>query len=450
MKASFSSSPGTLLRSLARSAPSAHVWETILHTLLPSAVRMVGAGFQFLSTVIVARTLGDGPSANFFFWSSVLMTSGPIATFGLEQIALRNVPRLQRDHPEKVGRFVAHLRAISVLLSFLIGLGWAVYAVISQAPPGGVRLWHFLPPLLLGAIAVALINGEAFKGLSRPVMGSVYGHLLPVTLFFILVVLFAKHLGSPGILTLYTGSYLIGALAARHASGGEFRKCFLAWPDRATLRSLLAEGLPICLVSFFGALGFIIPLAFFELTRPAAEVSHLTAAFRISILFAVLSSAIHSVFAPALSRSAELPDPLRPLFRVYGKAILIALVALALPLGLGIAFPERVMSIFGEEFLDGVAPLRLLLLLQLVSLILGPVPHLLLMTGHTVFLARTGIVKFLATVILSFFFIPRYGGSGMVYAMGLAFVGEDIAGLLHAFRKLRTAKIKPKRDASGS
>lgn len=406
---------------------------------------MVGAGFQFLSTVIVARTLGDGPSANFFFWSSVLMTSAPIATFGLEQIALRNVPRLHRDNPENVGRFVAHLRAISVLLSFLIGLGWVAYAVMSPPAPGEVRLWHFLPPVLLGAIAVALINGEAFKGLSRPVMGSIYGHLLPVSLFFLSVSLFAKYLGSPGILTLYTGSYLIGALAARHTGGGDFRKCFLIWPDRTTLRALLGEGFPICLVSVFGALGFIVPLAFFELTRPAAEVSHLTAAFRISILFAVLSAAIHSVFAPALSRSAELPDPLRPVFLVYGKAILIALAALALPLGFGIAFPDRVMSIFGAEFHEGAAPLRLLLLLQLISLVLGPVPHLLLMTGHTVFLARIGVVKFISVVLLSLYFIPRHGGSGMVYAMGLSFVGEEIAGLIHAFRKLRT---EPNREAA--
>jgi O-antigen/teichoic acid export membrane protein len=398
---------------------------------------MIGAGFQFLSTVIVARTLGDGPGASFFFWSSVLMTSGPIATFGLEQIALRNVPRLQRDKPEAVGHFVANLRSISVLLSFLIGLVWVTYAVLSQPAPGGVHLWHFLPPVLLGSIAVALINGEALKGLSRPVMGAVYGHLLPVSLFFILVALFAKHLQSPGILTLYTGSYLIGALAARYASGAEFTKRFWAWPDRATFRSLIREGFPVCVVNLFGALGFIIPLAFFELTRPAPEVSHLTAAFRISILFIVLSAAIHSVFAPALSRSAELPNPLRPVFTVYGKAIVIALAMLGLPLGFGIAFPELVMSVFGDEFHGGGAPLRLLLLIQLASLIFGPVPHLLLMTGHTVFLARIGIVKFIAVVLLSILFIPKYGGSGMVYAMGISFIAEEIVGLAYAYFKLR-------------
>lgn len=398
---------------------------------------MMGAGIQFLSTVIVARALGDGPGAVFFFWSSILMTASPIATYGLEQIALRNVPRLQRDGHEAVGIFVAGLRSLSLLLSFLIGLGLVVYAIATEPDPGGFRLWHLLTPLALGSIAITLINGEALKGLSRPVAGTVYGHLLPVTLFCVLVSLFAKQLGSPGLLTLYTGSYLAGALAARFAPGGDFKHRYFAWPARKKLRALLREGFAICCVSVFGSLGFIVPLAMVELMRPAAEVSYLTTAFRIAILFIVLASAIHGVYAPALSRSAELEKPFAPVFRVYGKAIGIALVALCLPLGFGIAFPEVVMSVFGESFRAGAEALRLLLLIQLISLVLGPVSHLLLMTGHTAFLARLGIAKFVAAVLLSFLFIPRFGGIGMVAAMGIAFITEEIIGLGYAVIKLR-------------
>ncbi|MBP9225529.1 MAG: hypothetical protein KBF76_16780 [Verrucomicrobiales bacterium] len=424
-------------RAAASFLPTTFNWTHLVEALLPSAVRMIGAGFQFLSTVIVARTLGDGPSANFFFWSSVLMTSGPIATYGLEQIALRNVPRIERDDHEGVGLFVAHLRALSMVISLVLGLAWVVYAVTTQPASEGFQLWHLLPPFALGAIALALINGEALKGLARPVLGNVYGHLLPVGLFFLLVLLFAKDLGSPGILTLYTGSYVVGALAARFAPGGEFRSRYFAWPGRMKRKLLLAEGLPVCCVSLFGALGFIVPLSFFEMTRPAPEVSHLTAAFRISILFIVLSAAIHSVFAPALSKSAELPNPLRPVLHVYGKAILIALLALIVPLGVGIVFPELVMSIFGTDFVEGADALRMLLLIQLISLIFGPVPHLLLMTGHTVFLARIGVVKFLSVALLSFLWIPKFGGMGMVFAMGISFIAEEIAGLTFAFYKLK-------------
>jgi len=412
-------------------------------TLLPSAVRMVGAGFQFLSTVMVARSLGDGPSAPFFFWSSVLMTSGPIASYGLEQIALRSVPRLEREGEGAVASFLARLRALSLAVSVLLGTGWTLYAVATEPAPGGFRAWHLLPLFAQGGIALTLINGEALKGLSRPVLGSVFGHVLPVGLFFLLVAAFARRSDSTAILAFYAGSFIAGAALARFAPGGSFRDRFLLWPDRRTLANLLREGFPVCCVSLFGALAFIVPLAICEVLRPASEVSHLTAAFRVSILFVVLSGAIHGVFAPALSRSAEEPSPLRPVLRVYVRSIVIALLVLGAPLAIGVAFPGAAMSIFGDEFRNGAASLRWLLVIQFLSLLMGPVSHLLLMTGHTVFLARIGIVKFALVTLLSTLLVPRWGGLGMVAAMGVAFLGEGLAGVAYAVLKMRRHSATP-------
>jgi O-antigen/teichoic acid export membrane protein len=417
-------------------------------TLAPSVVRLGGAGLQFLSTVLVARALGDGPGALFFFWAAVLTTGAPIATFGLEQIALRQVPRTHRDAPESVARLVGVLRAISLVVSALLGGALVVYAAWPDAARSGIQLWHFLPPFALAGIALSLINGESLKGLSRPVLGTVYGHFLPVALFCVLVALFARRLEAPGILALYTGSYVVAALAARFAPDPVFRGRLVHRPSRVELNGLLREGGLVCCASLFGALGFILPLAILERSQPAAEVSHVTTAFRIAILFLVLASAVHGVFAPALSRAAEAARPLGPVFRTYGKAIMIATATLALPLGFGILFPELVMSVFGEGFRDGADVLRLLLIVQLASLLLGPVPHLVLMTGHTSFLARISAVKFVLAVALALLLVPRYGGIGMVAAMGIAFVGEEILGLAYVVAKLKARDRHPESAAS--
>lgn len=426
--------------------------EKVLHTLMPSVVRMGGAGFQFLSTVMVARSLGDGPSALFFFWTSVLMTSGPIASYGLEQIALRNVPRLEGTGPGAVAAFVANLRALSLAVSFLLGIGWMIFAVVTDKTGAGFQLWHLLPLFAQGAIALALINGEALKGLSHPVLGSIFGHVLPAGLFCIAVALtliVPVAFDATEILALYTGSFVLGAVLARFAPGGAFRDRFVLWPEKSRFQTLLREGFPICCVSLFGALGFIIPLSICDVMLPAAEVSHLTAAFRVSILFVVLSGAIHSVFAPALSRTAELKRPLVPVMKVYGKSIAIALLVLGLPIGVGMIFPGTVMSVFGEEFLDGAGALRLLLLVQLISLMMGPVPYLLLMTGHTTFLARLGVLKLVLVVGLSFILIPKMGGVGMVVAMGIAFLGEGILGVAYAVAKMKEQERRAVESAEG-
>lgn len=451
MVASETTAEAEMDRSATGPTPLRLLLAKIVHTLMPSAVRMIGAGFQFLSTVMVARTLGDGPSALFFFWSSVLMTSGPIASYGLEQIALRNVPRLEPEGHGAVAAFVANLRALSLAVSVLIGLGWLIFAVVTDRNSDGFQLWHLLPLFAQGAIALTLINGEALKGLSHPVLGSLFGHVLPAGLFCLLVALATFATGafdSTEILALYTGSFVLGAVFARFAPGGAFRDRFILWPEKSQFRTLLREGFPVCCVSLFGALGFIVPLSICEVTRPAAEVSHLTAAFRVSILFVVLSGAIHSVFAPALSRTAEMRNPLRPVMKVYGKSIAIALLTLGIPIAIGMIFPETVMTVFGEEFRDGAGALRLLLLVQLLSLMMGPVPYLLLMTGHTAFLARLGILKLVIVVGLSFLLIPRFGGTGMVVAMGIAFLGEGLIGVAYAVAKMKGQEQREKEAAA--
>lgn len=406
-------------------------------TLSPSMVRMIGAGFQFISTVIVARTLGDGPSAPFFFWTSVLMTSGPIATFGFEQLALKQVPRLEREGLLAVSRFVGNLRAVALVVSSILGVIWIVYAVFASKDSSGLQAWQFLPWLAQAAIALTLINGEALKGHSRPVLGNIFGHVLPVGLFSVALLVFASSLDANGILAVYAASFAAGALLAWFAPGKIFRTSFFRWPDPATLRSLLRDGFPVCCVSLFGALGFIVPLAICEVVLPAAEVSHLTAAFRIAILFIVLSGTIHGVFAPALSRNAELEQPLRPVMRVYGKAIAIALISLGPPLLLGVVFPVQIMTVFGHEFIDGADALRMLLIIQLMSLMMGPVAHLLLMTGHTSFLARLGSLKLFVVVGLSALLVPRWGGVGMVIAMGIGFLCEGVIGVAYGVWKMR-------------
>src|SRR6056297_3009041 len=82
----------------------------LVRTFSPSVVRLIGAAIQFLNTIIIARILGDAGAAPFFFWSAILMSWAPIATYGLEQLALRKTPRIESEGPEAVAAFLAPLR----------------------------------------------------------------------------------------------------------------------------------------------------------------------------------------------------------------------------------------------------------------------------------------------------------------------------------------------------
>lgn len=167
-----------------------------------------------------------------------------------------------------------------------------------------------------------------------------------------------------------------------------------------------------------------------------AEVAHATTAFRVSILFIVLAWAVHSVFAPQISRAAG-SNRIGDMFRAYGKAIVLTLMALAVPLLIGILFPGSVMSVFGESFRAGASTLRLFLIVNLISLSLGPVLQLLVMTDNSHILPRTGIFKILLTTGLSLVLIPGMGAVGLVIAMGVAALLEELVGLVYIIVKCR-------------
>ncbi len=410
--------------------------------MAPSAIRLSGAGIQFLSTVIIARQLGDEKSAGFFFWAAMLTSLAGVATYGLEHLILRNVPRLHNPESQsKLEHFISSIRAIVLFLSAIIGVGLLVFAAMrNQTSVTGFPSWQLFLPLGLSAIAITLINGETLKGLSRPIAGVFLCHFIPVSLFCVIVVLNRDNLSSPFLIVIYALAYTISIIVIRFGPSKACRSKMFSLPRVEETKATLKEGFPVFCTNTFGALCYIVPLMLLDFLRPAVEVAYVTTSFRISILFLVLAAAMHSVFSPQLSRAASISGNSREIFKVYGKATGITLLALVVPLSIGIAFPEWVMSLFGEQFRAGADNLRILLISGLLSLCLGPTLQLLLMTGNTRIMAKLGLIKLLLASGLSILLIPRFGGMGMVIAMSVAFFLEEVVGIVYVAIRLNRQK----------
>ena len=263
-----------------------------------------------------------------------------------------------------------------------------------------------------------------------------------MTLFCGLIVLNIDRLSSPFLIVIYSAAYVSALLIIRFGPSKVMRSKHFSIPDRRQLKTTFAEGFSVFAANMLGALCYIIPLTFLDFSREASEVAYVTTSFRISILFAILATAIHGVYAPSLSRAAAKRGNCREIWKVYRKATLITLLTLIVPFGVGIAFPDLVMSVFGEAFRSGSDTLRLLLISGMISLCLGPTLQLLLMTGNTRLLARLGVVKLILVSGLSFVLIPRFGGIGMVSSMAVVMTLESIIGLVIVARQLALEKSK--------
>lgn len=213
-------------------------------TFLPSGIRLGSAGVQFLSTIFIARQLDADGSALFFFWSALLVTAAPMASYGLEQLVLRDMPRLDGAGPNQMDHYLRGVRGISLAFSVLIGISMVLYGVLSD----GWSTWLLVLPVGICALSTTLINGEILKGLSRPVSGVLCGHFIPVTLFFLIlagVFYLGGDLNSEAILVIWIACFVTATFLVKFSGRSELSGSHLRKPEPGTFGRLFRDASPI-------------------------------------------------------------------------------------------------------------------------------------------------------------------------------------------------------------
>lgn len=419
-------------------------WLRLIEIYLPSALRLGGAGIQFLNTILITRLLGGADeSSPYLFWSLLIMNCSFMATYGMEQLVLRDIPRLQdrklKSKSSLLNQYFRAIRLISVIGSFVVGLGIFTYALISQ----GWQPWSLLIPFAVIAITTVFLNGEILKAFEKPVQGVLMGHFIPAVLFLIAILIFTEKVGAVGLVVVWFVCFFIAAFVVKFSNEAEMRKSHLfKRPHRDQLKPLLREGFPVFISNCCGTMTLIIPLAMLQNYHPGQEVSFVNTAIRISILFAVLSNAVYTVYSPKLSRAAENVGNRREMYAVYRKAIIAALGVMLIPLSVCLLAPSTIMSIFGEGFTQAGGILQGFLIFNLATMIIGPAIQLTVMTGNSKVLTYTGVGKLTLALILSILLVPRFAGLGLVAAASTACFLEEIVLLVCIWRGRRNGAEK--------
>ncbi len=382
----------------------------------PPALRLAGALLQFFATVLIARVLGDDRSGEFFFWSAVLMSFGGVATLGMDKLSLQQVPRLDADR-DALASFLATVRGIAVLLSLAIGSALALYALATGPAAGRQAAWYLLLPAGVAGVALCRINGEAMKGMGRPMLAVLYRHLAGTGIYVLLLLVIGAGLSPELALMGFAGGFCLAGLAAPSGPGFAGVGPLLRLPGWRDLKSKFWLGLPICASALLTAFNYIVPLGILERWHESAEVAYLTTSYRFFMLFEVLALAVYAISMPGLSRASQASD-WHGVGEVYRASVRQGLLVLGAPVLFALVAAEPLMSLFGESFVQAAPVLRILLVVRLVTLCLGPAEDLVLMTGHTGKLAAFAGAKLAVTVAVSPFVIPAYGAAGMAVVIG--------------------------------
>lgn len=383
-----------------------------VQALVAVGLKAGAAAAALLLQWLIARIYGPEGTGLFALMATTVTFIGVVAVAGQDYISLRNVAG---DLAEaKPGEARAHARA-SVRIAM-------VSTVLGTLAVGGVALAYgfglqpaMMPILLLAAPVVAGLSlGRVFSFVARA-GGRIISSQLPdgpitsaVSVSLLLIAFLAW--GTPPSWTL-GAVYGIAYIAALGFAFGLYRRVTAPWPSDGTakpLRPILVAGLPMVLASaspYFSDWAVIF-------TATAAFGPEVAGQVRIVMLFLsvmyLISIAIEGVIAPTIANAIRRNDR-RKVAKVYKGAVIAALVLNAPLVASGLAIPAVYLNLFGQEFATVESLLRSAVLIQVITISLGPAGMVLVMSHREQSVLIVNAVGLFVATMGCLFFIPRFG-----------------------------------------
>ncbi len=394
-------------------------------------------GFGFLALVYLARILGVESFGDLSFVLAIYSYLAILANQGFEIVGAKEIARTKEPHSLIVGQILP-IRAAFAIIALLCSLVLSLTAII----PESVRFILFLQSLNLLILPFSLYF--VFQGLQEMrVIGAARTIQAVVYLVLILLAVHSPEDVSrvPLLLLASTAvSFMIPlGLYVKRSGVVSFRLRTEDWGQ--LLKVSVSLGITSIMIQVYSNLD-VVMLGFLR----EAEVGYYSAAYKIVLAIGSIVNPYMAAIFPTLARLYEVDRNSlgQFLFRVSRIVLLIAVPTVGL---MGLYSMELMILLFGHEYSQGVLPLQILLITQIVIWIASPfaVPLVACNLANRFLLATT--VGAGMNFMLNIFLIPRYSMTGAALATLLA---EIVVGLIqyNYFTKL-VLKISISKIATG-
>jgi O-antigen/teichoic acid export membrane protein len=388
-----------------------------------SLLRIVGVGCSFVVTLIIARTLGAAESGVYFLTITIITIVASVIRLGLEH-ALTRFVSVEAAAGNWVGVNGAYLLTIAVC-SALAMLGSILLYVLAPFIASqvfdkpelseAIRLasWAVLPTV------VYTLQAHAVQG-RKEVVRFVVLQLAGLQMLMLVGCAVVLLLGVMSVTALLVAYSLIAGVLAVLGLWWWWVGANVSLRDaHFPLKPLLAAAMPLFVVV---ALNLVLAWSghlSLGVWGTTADVAIFSAAYRISTLLMLVSTAITNVVAPeyAAYHAAGNTEAFSGIVRWATRSMILASLPLILPL---VVVPSKVMSLMGADFAGGGSALGILVLGQAVNVVAGYPSFILIMTGHERDLAINVAVSALVMFLAVFVLVPRLGVNGAAFAQSLS------------------------------
>ncbi len=423
-----------------------HMREVFVGTLTAFTIRLTGALVQFLFNVLLARLLGAKGMGLYSLALTVSTLCSCLARWGMDQAVLRISAVKAENH-----RWREITLAVTTGCRFITLTGGVITVAVWLAAPllatkgfNDPDLAFPIRVMALSIVPFSLLNlmAEALRGLKKLMHSSfLQAVCIPITCCLLFGAASLIKVTVAGAVFAYLAATIITAVIGiriwKRAIPPEVQT---AGDKTITMRDLMALSIPMgwatTMVLVMGMADSVILGVF----GTSEEIGIYSAALRLSMVATLAMLAVNSIAAPkfaALYRSRSLRD----LEKLSQRANVMMLMIASPLLLLYFTFPTHIMGIFGTEFQRGGNMLMVLAVGQVVTMMMGSVGYLLLMTEYENVMKWINIYAALSNVILSLILVPFWGGLGAACANATSLVFLNLMAFVSVWKKLHISGI---------
>lgn len=402
-------------------------------------IRLLASAVGFASMVLLARWMGSSEYGLYSFAIASMMLLAYPATLGLPGAAVRFVAQYAAGND---WQHVVGFMKVSSWLAFGCG------ALVATLAIGAVLVFKsYLDPAYVAPTIVALagipivaltiVRSEAIRGLGW--LALAWGPFqLGQPLFLLMVTAIILFIAIRLTATMAVGASIVAYVASLIAQWGVLR-ARLGTRIRVEPKIQLGPWLGVAMSFLWISLANVIlvqagVIVVGVFLRPH-DVAIYSAAAATSGFVALPTYAAVAVGAPkfaalhAQHRHIELQALFTNIIRLaFWPSLAIALTY--------VAFGSLVLRLFGPGFEHGYLVLLILSFGHLASAFVGPVAHLLNMTGHHVVTARVQITSAILAVVLGLAATGIWGSVGTAVAFSAAIVLGNVGLTIGVVRRL--------------
>ncbi len=400
---------------------------------------LIGNLFFYINSVIITRTIGAELYGLFFLGNIIALIGSMIARLGLDYAILRFVALFKgKDQEIRIFKTVKSALLISAIASAAVVI---VSVILSPFMAHTIfRKPQLITVILFLAIGIPFTNIIAmvvnlFLGLKEVKYKVLIENLLlPLIKLISIILFFQCGMRLSGVVYANVLSSFVVAVFCLVLINHRFPQ--IRKSGYADKKPLLSFSLPILGETILNYIISWIDILILGYFSTSTDVGILGIIYRISIVLVFVQYSFNAIFSPMISElhGTNKLKELEQLFKLQTRWAF----SLTLPfLILLIMFPEHIMKIFGDTFVNGALALVIISIGRFFDTVVGASGLMIMMIGKPKINTINSLIILVIKIILNIIMIPKYGLIGAAISAALSVALLDILRVCEVYYLLK-------------